>query len=102
MLLSVLVSLGLLCYFKYGHFLIENFAHLAALIGFQYSPPPSSIVLPVGISFYTFATMSYTLDIYLRRATPARSFPGLRSLCYFLSPPRRWTHHASHRTGAAI
>jgi alginate O-acetyltransferase complex protein AlgI len=74
MLLSVLVSLGLLCYFKYGHFLSENFAPLAALIGFQYSLPPSSIVLPVGISFYTFATMSYTLDIYLRRATPARSF----------------------------
>src|SRR5277367_7131946 len=74
MLLSVVVSLGLLCYFKYGHFLVENFAHLAALAGFKYTPPQSSIVLPVGISFYTFATMSYTLDIYLRRATPARSF----------------------------
>ena len=74
MLLSVAVSLGLLCYFKYGHFLIENFAHLAALAGFHYSPPHSSIVLPIGISFYTFATMSYTLDIYLRRARPARNF----------------------------
>src|SRR5258708_7041504 len=74
MLLSVVVSLGLLCYFKYGHFLIENFVHLASLAGFQYTPPQSSIVLPIGISFYTFATMSYTLDIYLRRATPARSF----------------------------
>ncbi len=74
MLLSVLVSLGLLCYFKYGHFLVENFAHLAALAGFRYHPPQSSIVLPIGISFYTFATMSYTLDIYLRRAEPARSF----------------------------
>src|SRR5580658_804123 len=74
MLLSVVVSLGLLCYFKYGHFLLENFAHLATLAGFKYAPPQSSIVLPVGISFYTFATMSYTLDIYLRRATPARSF----------------------------
>jgi alginate O-acetyltransferase complex protein AlgI len=74
MLTSVIVSLGLLSYFKYGHFLVENFAHLAALAGFKYSPPKSSIVLPIGISFYTFATMSYTLDIYLRRATPARSF----------------------------
>jgi alginate O-acetyltransferase complex protein AlgI len=74
MLLSVVVSLGLLSYFKYGQFLVENFAHLAALAGFRYSPPKSSIVLPIGISFYTFATMSYTLDIYLRRAQPARSF----------------------------
>src|SRR5271163_3429154 len=74
MLLSVVVSLGLLCYFKYGHFLIENFAHLASLAGVLYTPPQSSIVLPIGISFYTFATMSYTLDIYLRRSAPARNF----------------------------
>jgi alginate O-acetyltransferase complex protein AlgI len=74
MLVSVVVSLGLLTYFKYGHFLLDNFAHLAAMAGFLYSPPKSSIVLPIGISFYTFATMSYTLDIYLRRATPTRSF----------------------------
>jgi alginate O-acetyltransferase complex protein AlgI len=74
MFVSVSVSLGLLCYFKYGHFLMENFAHVASLTGLRYNPPQSSIVLPVGISFYTFATMSYTLDIYLRRATPARSF----------------------------
>ena len=74
MLVSVVVSLGLLCYFKYGHFLVENFAQLAAVAGFHYSPPKSNIILPIGISFYTFATMSYTLDIYLRRSAPARSF----------------------------
>jgi alginate O-acetyltransferase complex protein AlgI len=43
-------------------------------IGVDYQPPAFDIVLPVGISFYTFATMSYTLDIFLRRAAPARSF----------------------------
>ena len=74
MLLSIVVSLGLLCYFKYGHFLVDNFVQMAALAGLKYNPPRSSIVLPIGISFYTFATMSYTLDIYLRRAVPARSF----------------------------
>jgi len=74
MLLSVVVSLGLLTYFKYGHFLLENFTQLAAMAGFHYSAPKSSIALPIGISFYTFATMSYTLDIYLRRATPTHSF----------------------------
>jgi alginate O-acetyltransferase complex protein AlgI len=76
MLVSVVVSLGILGYFKYGHFLVDNFAHLAALAGFRYSPPHSNIVLPLGISFYTFATMSYTLDIYLRRAEPALECPA--------------------------
>jgi alginate O-acetyltransferase complex protein AlgI len=74
MLLPVTVSLGLLCYFKYCHFFIENFTHLASCVGIHYAPPPSSIALPIGISFYTFATMSYSLGIYLRRAGPARTF----------------------------
>jgi alginate O-acetyltransferase complex protein AlgI len=74
MLTSVVVSLGLLGYFKYGHFLVENFASLVALAGIHYTPPKSDIVLPIGISFYTFATMSYTLDVYLHRAEPARNF----------------------------
>src|SRR5271169_3117024 len=74
MMVSIFVSLGLLCYFKYGHFLLDNFAHMASMAGFKYSPPKSSIILPIGISFYTFATMSYTLDIYLRRSAPARNF----------------------------
>jgi len=74
MLLSVVVNLGMLAYFKYGEFLLENFAALMLTLGISYTPPPWSIVLPVGISFYTFATLSYTLDIYLKRAKPARSF----------------------------
>ena len=74
MLLSVFANLGMLGYFKYGGFLLENFQVLMAGIGVAYQPPAWDIVLPVGISFYTFATMSYTLDIYLRRAMPARNF----------------------------
>ncbi|MDE2250080.1 MAG: MBOAT family protein, partial [Gammaproteobacteria bacterium] len=74
MLLSVVANLGMLLYFKYGTFLLHNFTALAAAFGVQYAPPPFDIVLPVGISFYTFATMSYTLDVYLRRALPARNF----------------------------
>jgi alginate O-acetyltransferase complex protein AlgI len=45
-----------------------------AAIGENYQPAHYDIVLPVGISFYTFATLSYTLDVYLRRALPARNF----------------------------
>lgn len=74
MLLSVVANLGMLAYFKYGGFLLENFGAALALAGVDYRPPALDIVLPVGISFYTFATMSYTLDIYLRRAEPARNF----------------------------
>jgi alginate O-acetyltransferase complex protein AlgI len=64
----------MLCYFKYGGFLLANFTALAASIGVVYQPPKWDIVLPVGISFYTFATLSYTLDVYLKRAKPAGSF----------------------------
>jgi alginate O-acetyltransferase complex protein AlgI len=74
MLLSVVVNLGMLGYFKYGGFLLENFQGLMASVGVAYVPPALDIVLPVGISFYTFATLSYTLDIYLRRAKPADNF----------------------------
>ena len=74
MLLSVIANLGMLLYFKYGSFLLDNFSALMAQMGWAYQAPAASIVLPVGISFYTFATMCYTIDIYLRRAQPARSF----------------------------
>ncbi|GAA0722082.1 MBOAT family O-acyltransferase [Dokdonella soli] len=74
MLLSVVANLGMLGYFKYGKFLLANFTALMATFGVHYKPPDWDIVLPVGISFYTFATMSYTLDVYLRRALPARNF----------------------------
>src|SRR5688500_3663130 len=74
MLLSVVVTLVMLAYFKYGGFLMENFQALMASLNVAYQPPELDIVLPVGISFYTFATLSYTLDIYLRRAKPANSF----------------------------
>jgi alginate O-acetyltransferase complex protein AlgI len=74
MLLSVVANLGMLVYFKYGQFLLDSFASLLATAGIAYHPAHYDIVLPVGISFYTFATMSYTLDVYLRRAAPAESF----------------------------
>jgi len=71
--ISVLVNLGLLGYFKYGEFLMENFQALTAQVGITYQPPEWGIILPVGISFYTFQTMAYSLDVYLRRAKPAQS-----------------------------
>jgi alginate O-acetyltransferase complex protein AlgI len=72
--ISVIVNLGLLGYFKYGQFLLENFQARTATIGIDYQPPEWNIVLPVGISFYTFQTMAYSLDVYLKRAEPSKSF----------------------------
>jgi alginate O-acetyltransferase complex protein AlgI len=73
MLISVVANLGMLVYFKYGQFLLDSFATLMATLGVVWQPAHYDIVLPVGISFYTFATMSYTLDVYLRRAAPANN-----------------------------
>ena len=70
---SVAVNLGLLGYFKYGGFLLENWTALMASFGLTWTAPGWDIVLPVGISFYTFQTMAYSLDVYLRRAEPADS-----------------------------
>jgi len=74
LLLSLATNIGILGYFKYGEFLLENWQLLMASFGIDYQVPSWSIILPVGISFYTFQTMAYSLDIYLGRAKPAKSF----------------------------
>lgn len=74
LLLSMLVNLGFLAFFKYGDFLLENFVALINSFGIQYAVQPMDIILPMGISFYTFQTMSYTIDIYKGQAKPAKTF----------------------------
>ena len=71
---SIAVNLGFLGFFKYGEFLLQNWQALMASFGIEYLPPEWNIILPVGISFYTFQTMSYTLDVYLGRSKPLNSF----------------------------
>ncbi|HEY1075957.1 MAG TPA: MBOAT family O-acyltransferase [Fontimonas sp.] len=66
LILSLIANLGLLGFFKYGGFMLENFQLALAALGVNYRPPEWSIVLPVGISFYTFASLSYTIDVYRR------------------------------------
>jgi alginate O-acetyltransferase complex protein AlgI len=72
--LSLIVNLGFLAFFKYGNFILENFTLLMNSIGVPYKPRPMDIILPMGISFYTFQTMSYTIDLYKRKIKPARTF----------------------------
>jgi D-alanyl-lipoteichoic acid acyltransferase DltB (MBOAT superfamily) len=71
---SLGVNLGLLGFFKYGGFLLDNFVALLASIGLEYHPPAPDIFLPIGISFYTFQTLSYTIDVYRRNMKPWSSF----------------------------
>lgn len=74
LMLSLFVNLGFLAFFKYGDFLLENFISLAGAIGWDFTAQPMDIILPMGISFYTFQTMSYTIDVYKRETEPARTF----------------------------
>tara|TARA_R110002096_G_C14578716_1_gene721112 strand:- start:65 stop:1513 length:1449 start_codon:yes stop_codon:yes gene_type:complete len=64
LILSLFVNLGILGFFKYYNFFTESFTDFISLFGFEANPFLLNIVLPVGISFYTFQTMSYTIDIY--------------------------------------
>ncbi|RLA42707.1 MAG: MBOAT family protein [Gammaproteobacteria bacterium] len=73
LLISLGVNLGFLVFFKYSGFLLENLVGLLDMIGIVYSPPELDIILPVGISFYTFQSLSYTLDIYKGRLKPWNS-----------------------------
>lgn len=73
LLVSLGTNLGILGFFKYGKFLTENFTRLLAACGVELQPLLPDIVLPVGISFYTFQTLSYTLDVYLGRSGTAKS-----------------------------
>lgn len=74
LLISLCTNLGVLAYFKYGGFLLDNFVTAVHQLGIDYAPAPFDIILPMGISFYTFQTLSYTLDIYWGKAKPASSF----------------------------
>lgn len=71
--LSLVGNLGMLGFFKYGGFVLENFKSVVGFYGGSFDAAAPDIILPVGISFYTFQTLSYTLDVYLRRAAPSKS-----------------------------
>jgi len=73
LLISIIGNLGLLGFFKYADFGISQFNDLFKLIGLN-DVPLLEIALPVGISFYTFQTLGYTIDVYRGQLSPAKSF----------------------------
>ena len=64
LLVSIFMNLGLLFTFKYADFFSENINNFCAMMSIPYQVPELGLILPVGISFYTFQTMSYTIDVY--------------------------------------
>ena len=71
--ISILVNIGLLFVFKYHNFFIDSFVDLCGSINYQPSISSLNIILPVGISFYTFQTLSYSIDVYKRKLEPTKN-----------------------------
>jgi alginate O-acetyltransferase complex protein AlgI len=75
---SLVMNLGLLCYFKYVNFFLDSITHGLHAAGADYTLPTLSVILPIGISFYTFEAINYTVDVYRRK------IPAERRIDHFL------------------
>ncbi|MDP5230865.1 MAG: MBOAT family protein [Cellulophaga sp.] len=80
---SLIVNLGLLGFFKYYNFFIDNFIEAFSFFGASFNLTTLKIILPVGISFYTFQTLSYTIDVYKKNLEPAKSFISFATFVSF-------------------
>ncbi|MBN1950284.1 MAG: MBOAT family protein [Bacteroidales bacterium] len=80
---SILVNLGFLGFFKYFDFFLENFVSAFSLLGRPLEAQPLRIILPVGISFYTFQTLSYSIDVYKRKLEPTSDFIAFAAFVSF-------------------
>ena len=74
LLISVCVNLGILFFFKYFNFFADSLQELTALFGWNIDPLTLKVILPIGISFYTFQTMGFTIDVYRGKVKPVRNF----------------------------
>src|SRR5680860_358515 len=95
--ISLAANLGILGFFKYFGFFVDSLASLGDSVGVNLSGPVIDVILPVGISFYTFQTMSYTIDVYRGRIEPARSLLDFATyVAYFpqlVAGPIERAHH---------
>ncbi len=94
---SIFVNLGFLGYFKYCNFFIDNFNNVFSFLNYKFSSNSLNIILPVGISFYTFQTLSYTIDVYKRKLKPTSDFIAFSAFVSFFpqlvaGPIERATH----------
>lgn len=94
---SILVNLGFLGFFKYYNFFLDNFVAAFSFFGTEINASSLNIILPVGISFYTFQTMSYSIDVYKRKLEPTKDFIAFSAFVSFFpqlvaGPIERATH----------
>lgn len=94
---SILVNLGFLGFFKYYNFFLDNFITAFSFFGTEIKANSLNIILPVGISFYTFQTLSYTIDVYKRKLEPTKDFIAFSAFVSFFpqlvaGPIERATH----------
>lgn len=80
---SIMVNLGLLGFFKYYNFFQDNFTTAFSFFGKEIKPYSLNIILPVGISFYTFQTLSYSIDVYKRKLVPTKDFIAFAAFVSF-------------------
>ena len=80
---SLLVNIGLLGIFKYYNFFADNFVQAFSLFGTAFDPARLNIILPIGISFYTFQTLSYSIDIYRQKLAPTKDFVAFAAFVSF-------------------
>lgn len=97
LLISIFVNLGFLAFFKYYNFFLDNFISAFSFFGTEIKSNSLNIILPVGISFYTFQTMSYTIDVYKRKLEPTKDFIAFSAFVSFFpqlvaGPIERATH----------
>jgi alginate O-acetyltransferase complex protein AlgI len=95
--ISICVNLGLLGFFKYYNFFTESFAEAFTFFGHQTNPWSLRIILPVGISFYTFQALSYSIDVYRKKLEPTRDIVAYFAFISFFpqlvaGPIERATH----------
>ncbi|NAS32597.1 MBOAT family protein [Flavobacteriaceae bacterium R38] len=95
--ISIFVNLGFLGFFKYYNFFLDNFITAFTFFGTEIKASSLNLILPVGISFYTFQTLSYTIDVYKRKLKPTRDFIAFSAFVSFFpqlvaGPIERATH----------
>jgi len=81
--ISILVNIGILAFFKYCNFFIDNFVAVFSFFGKTIDVNSLNIIIPVGISFYTFQTLSYTIDVYRRQLEPTKNFIAFSAFVSF-------------------
>ncbi|MDA3898653.1 MAG: MBOAT family protein, partial [Desulfobacteraceae bacterium] len=81
--ISIFVNIGFLAFFKYYNFFIDSFVSAFTFMGADLTTRNLNIILPVGISFYTFQTLSYTIDIYKKKLSPTHDFVAFAAFVSF-------------------